>query len=108
MAGDPSPPDTTGESGTMSCEDFENALREATASAAGHGLAPGSARIPELRRALRGRCTKDQFETYLCHLKRDGIVLLEAHADPASLAAFDVADGLKDGSRLLYFLRWLK
>jgi hypothetical protein len=92
----------------MSYQDFEHALREATASAAGHGLVPGSARIPELRRALRGRCAGDQFETYLCRLKQDGIVLLEAHADPASLAASDVADGLKDGSCLLYFPRWLK
>ena len=92
----------------MSYEDFEHAMREATASAAGHGLAPGSARIPELRRALRGRCTKDQFETYLCRLKRDGIVLLEAHAHPASLAPSDAEDALNDGERLLYFLRWLK
>jgi hypothetical protein len=108
MAGDPSPSGAPGESGAMSYEEFEHALREATASAAGHGLAPGAARIPELRRVLRGRCTKDLFETYLCRLKQDGIVLLEAHADPASLAASDVADGLKDGSCLRYFLRWLK
>ena len=108
MASDPNPSGTPGVSGAMSYEDFERALREATASAAGHGLVPGSARIPEPRRALRGRCTKDRFETYICRLKREGIVSLEAHADPASLAASDVADGLKDGSCLLYFLRWLK
>jgi hypothetical protein len=108
MASDPSPSGTLGESGAMSYEEFEHVLREATASAAGHGLAPGSARISELRRALRGRCMKDLFETYLCRLKRDGILLLEAHAHPASLAPSDVEDALNDGERLLYFLRWLK
>lgn len=108
MASDPSPSGTPGESGAMSYEDFEHALREATASSAGRGLAPGSARISELRRALRGRCTKDLFETYLCRLKLDGIVLLEAHAHPASLAPSDVEDALDDAGRLLYFLRWLK
>ena len=108
MASDPSPSGTRGESGAMSYQDFEHALREATASAAGHGLAPGSALIGELRRALRGRCTKHLFETYLCRLERAGIVLLEAHAHPDSLAPSDVEDALNDGERLLYFLRWLK
>src|SRR5262245_65858292 len=85
---------------------FERALRKATASTGSHGLGPGTAAIPELRRALGSRFGRDEFDRGLRRLERDGAVELKPHGHPECLSASEVREALQDGGSILYLLRW--
>jgi hypothetical protein len=104
------PPIADGDRGRagLSSAEFDRALREATASLHGRGFRPSTARIPELRRALRDRATREEFEEGLRRLRDEGTVGLEPHAHPELLAAHEVQDALPEGRSILYVLRWLK
>jgi len=102
----------TGDSGSgsagMSLAEFEQALREATASLRSHGLRGRPALIPGLRRALGRRVSREQFDQGLRGLREGGSICLEPHAHPEFLSPSEVQDALLEGPSLLYLLRWLK
>jgi len=104
------PPTADAGSGStgMAPAEFEQALREATASTLSHGFGPRTALIPDLRRALRARATREAFDQGLRRLREEGSIGLEPHAHPEFLSPFEVEDALSEGQSLLYLLRWLK
>jgi hypothetical protein len=87
---------------------FELALREASASMRSHGFGPRTAVIPDLRRALRARVTREEFDQGLRRLREQGSIGLAPHAHPEFLSPFEAQDALPEGQALLYLLRWLK
>jgi hypothetical protein len=92
----------------MSPAEFDRALSEATVSMQGCGFGPRTALIPDLRRALRARITREEFDQGLRRLRDEGRVGLESHAHPELLGPHEVQDALPDGQSVLYLLRWLK
>ena len=92
----------------MSPTEFEQALRDATASMQRHGFGPRTAVIPDLRRALGGRVSRQEFDQELRRLQQGAIVELTPHAHPELLSASKDRDALHDEGSVLYLLRWLK
>jgi hypothetical protein len=106
-----SPPPTTGAgsgSAVTSPAEFDQELREATASMPRHVFGPQTAPIPDLRRALRARATREEFDRGLRRLREEGSVGLAPHAHPECLRPHEVADALSEGGAVLCLLRWLK
>ena len=95
-------------SASMSSAEFEQALRDAAASMQTHGFGPRTAVIPDLRRALGGRVSRQEFDQELRRLQQGAIVELTPHAHPELLSASKDQDALHDGGSVLYLLRWLK
>ncbi len=91
-----------------STAEFEQALREATASSQKHGFGPHTAKIRDLRRFLGGSVSREAFDQGLRRLQNEAIVELAPHGHPELLTLFDVRDSLQDGNAVLYLLRWLK
>lgn len=108
MASQPPAAHTPDVSAGMSPADFEQALREATASLQTHGFGPRTAVIPELRRALRARTPRERFDQGLRRLRDEECVRLEPHAHPELLSSFEAQDALAEGEALLYLLLWLR
>jgi len=104
------PPTADGGSGStgLSPAEFEQALREATASMQSHGFGPRRALIPDLRRALGRQVSRGEFDQGLRRLREEGSIGLEPHAHPEFLSPSEVQDALLEGPSLLYLLRWLK
>lgn len=104
------PPTANAGSGSagMSPAEFEQALREATASMPSPGFGPRTALIPDVRRALGARATREEFDQGLRRLREEGSIALAPHAHPEFLSPFEVQDALPEGQSLLYLLRWLK
>ena len=68
----------------------------------------GLVAIPELRRTLRDRASRQEFDAFILRLHADGLVHLMSHVDPDSLSADTLRDCLSDETGLLlYWLRWL-
>ena len=64
--------------------------------------------IPDLRRALGGSISRDDFDQFVMRLHADGLVHLMSHVDPQSLAEETIAGCLCDPTGLLlYWMRWL-
>lgn len=108
MASRPPTADAGGGSIGLSAAGFEQALRDATASIQGHGFGPRTALIPDLRRALGARATREEFDQGLRRLRDDGTIDLEPHAHPEFLAPHEVQGALPEGEGVLYLLRWLR
>jgi hypothetical protein len=92
----------------MTPAEFEQALREATASGQSHGLGPRTALIPDLRLALGRQVSREDFDHGLRRLREEATIGLEPHAHPGVLSPVEVQDALPEGQSLLYLLRWLK
>lgn len=108
MTGQPQAADA-GDRGTrLSPDGFEQALRDATTAVQGHVLGPPAALIPELRRAMGRRATREEFDQGLRRLLQDGTIVLAPHAHPEFLSPQEVEDALPRGEVVLYLLRWLK
>jgi hypothetical protein len=99
---------TDGRGGGLSPSEFEQALREATAGSECRGFGPRTAPIPDLRRALRGRITRDEFDQGLRHLRQEAIVDLAPHGHPEFLSVSEAQGAMQEGGSVLYLLRWLK
>jgi len=108
MASRPPTADAGSGSAGMSPAEFEQALRQATASRPSHGFGPRTALIPDLRRALGRKVSQGEFDQGLRRLREEGSIGLEPHAHPEFLSPFEVQDALSEGQSLLYLLRWLK
>jgi hypothetical protein len=108
MASRPPTPHAGSGSASMSPAEFEQALREATASTQSHGFGPRAAPIPDLRRAVGRGVRRGEFDQGLRRLQEEGSIGLEPHAHPEFLSPFEVQDALPEGPSLLYLLRWLK
>jgi hypothetical protein len=64
--------------------------------------------IPDLRRSLADRISREEFDDLVLRLHADGLVHLMSHVEPESLPSDTIADCLCDGTGLLlYWLRWL-
>ena len=86
-------------------EEFKAQVREASQRG---GPAIGLVAIPDLRRALGERATRQEFDGFVMRLHADGLVHLMSHVDPHSLSADTLRDCLTDETGLLlYWLRWL-
>jgi hypothetical protein len=92
----------------VSPAEFHEALREATASMPGPGFGPRTALIPVLRRALRARVTREEFDQGLRRLRDERSIGLEPHAHPELLGPHEILDALPEGQSILWVLRWLK
>jgi len=92
----------------LSPGEFDQALREATVSAQGHGFGPHTAKIRDLRRSLGGSVSREAFDEGLRRLQSQGLVELAPHGRPELLSVSDVHEALLDGVVVLYLLRWLK
>ena len=101
------PPAGSGSAG-LSPAEFEQALREATASLESHGFGPRTALIPDLRRALARRVSREEFDQGLRRLREEGSISLAPHAHPEFLGPYEVQDAFSEGESVLYLLRWLK
>lgn len=108
MASRPPTADAGSGSAGMSPAEFEQALRKAAASSQSHGFGPRSALIPDLRRALGDRVSREEFDNGLRRLREEGSIGLEPHAHPEFLDLPEVEDALEEDGSLLYLLRWLK
>ena len=108
MASRPPPADANSGSAGMSPSEFEQVLRVATASRQSHGFGPRTALIPNLRRALGNRVSRDEFDEGLRRLREEGNIGLAPHAHPEFLDLPEVEDALEEDGSLLYLLRWLK
>ena len=86
--------------------EFEQALREATTSLGSRGLGPQTTVIGDMRRALAGRVSPDEFDDGLRRL-RAGAVVFEAHSRPDLLSPLETRQSLQEGEALWYLLRWL-
>ena len=72
------------------------------------GASVGLLAIPELRRSLEGRISREEFDSFVMRLHGEGLVHLMSHVDPESLPDETVAACLSDETGLLlYWLRWL-
>lgn len=101
----PSAPSTAAE---IDYQEFQSAAREAYGRLDQTGHTLGLVPIPELRRALAGRVTRDLFDSYLLQMHRERAISLLAHHDPASLPEDRRSDALQHPTAgLLYFVRWL-
>ena len=92
----------------MSPAELEQALREATASMQRHDFGPRTAKIRDLRHALGGRVSREEFDQGLRRLREEGSIGLAPHAHPEFLGLREVQDALSEGESVLYLLRWLK
>jgi hypothetical protein len=108
MASRPPTTDAGSGSAAMSAAEFEQALRETTASVRSYGYGPRTALIPDLRRALGGRVNREEFDQGLRRLREEGSIGLEPHAHPEFLGPSEIQGGFPEGQSLLYLLRWLK
>ena len=72
MASRPSTADAGSGSAGMSPAEFEQALREATASSQSHGFGPRTALIPDLRHALGRQASRREFDQGLRRLREEG------------------------------------
>ena len=108
MASRPPTTDAGDGSTVLSPAAFELALREAMASIQGHGFGPRTALIPDLRRALGARATREEFDQGLRRLRDEGSIDLAPHAHPEFLGTHELQDALPEGEAVLYLLRWLK
>jgi hypothetical protein len=91
----------------MTYEEFQRALREAGDRVARSGAGGRDVRIADLRHAVGNSVSHADFDEYMRRLRRDGLVALTAHAQPALLDLFARQDCLLDGPQTFYFLRWL-
>lgn len=86
-------------------EDFKAEVR--TASQRG-GPSMGLLPIPDLRRSLADRISREEFDGLVMRLHGDGLVHLMSHVEPESLPSDTIADCLCDQTGLLlYWIRWL-
>jgi len=86
-------------------EEFKAEVREASQRG---GPAVGLVAIPELRRTLGERASREEFDGYVLRLHAEGLVHLMSHVEPDSLTADTLRDCLTDETGLLlYWLRWL-
>jgi hypothetical protein len=86
-------------------EEFKAEVRKA--SQAG-GPSIGLLAIPDLRRTLGARTSREDFDAFVLRLHAEGLVHLMSHVDPDSLSGEALADCLTDETGLLlYWLRWL-
>lgn len=108
MASRPPTADAGSGSTGLSPAEFEQALREATASMQSHGFGPRTALIPDLRRALGRQVSRGEFDQGLRRLREEGSIDLGPHAHPEFLGPSEVQGALPEGQSLLYLLRWLK
>ena len=89
----------------MIYEEFQAEVREASQR---DGPAVGLVALPDLRRKLGDRTSRQEFDAFILRLHADGLVHLMSHVDPDSLSADTLRDCLSDGTGLLlYWLRWL-
>ena len=89
----------------MIYEDFKAHVRDASE----RGPAVGLVAIPDLRRAVEGQASRQEFDALVMRLHAEGLVHLMSHVDPESLAPEALRDCLSDETGLLlYWLRWLK
>lgn len=102
------PPTVGSASAGMSPAEFEQALREATASLQSHGFGPRTALIADLRRALGRQVSREEFDQGLRRLREEGSICLAPHAHPEFLSPLEAQDALPEGEALLYLLRWLR
>jgi len=64
--------------------------------------------IPDVRRSLGERVSREDFDAFVMRLHADGLVHLMSHVEPESLGDETIADCLCDDSGLLlYWVRWL-
>jgi hypothetical protein len=86
-------------------EEFKAEVRRATQR---EGSSVDLLPIPDLRRSLGDRVSRDQFDGLVMRLHADGLVHLMSHVDPESLPRDTIADCLCDDTGLLlYWMRWL-
>lgn len=89
----------------MIYEDFKAEVREASQRG---GPAIGLVAVPDLRRTVGERLTREEFDAFVLRLHGDGLVHLMSHVDPDSLSPETLRDCLVDETGLLlYWLRWL-
>jgi hypothetical protein len=87
-------------------EEFQAEVREASQRSGGPSI--GLLPIPELRRSLGERISREDFDGFVMRLHAEGRVHLMSHVDPGSLSAQTIGDCLCDETGLLlYWLRWL-
>jgi hypothetical protein len=86
-------------------EEFKAEVREASQ---GGGPSIGLLAIPDLRRTLESRTSREDFDAFVLRLHGEGLVHLMSHVDPDSLPGETLAGCLHDDAGLLlYWLRWL-
>jgi hypothetical protein len=86
-------------------EEFKGEVREAGQRG---GPSIGLVAIPDLRRELGDRTSRQEFDAFVLRLHADGLVHLMSHVEPDSLPADAIRDCLCDETGLLlYWLRWL-
>jgi hypothetical protein len=86
-------------------EEFKAEVRKASQVG---GPSIGLLAIPDLRRMLAPRTSRDDFDGFVLRLHADGLVHLMSHVEPDSLPEETIGDCLHDqGGLLLYWLRWL-
>jgi hypothetical protein len=86
-------------------EEFQAEVREASQRG---GPSIGLLPIPELRRSLGERISREDFDGFVMRLHAEGRVHLMSHVEPGSLSGETLADCLSDDTGLLlYWLRWL-
>jgi hypothetical protein len=86
-------------------EEFKAEVREASQHG---GPAVGLVGIPDLRRKLGDRTSRQEFDAFILRLHADRLVHLMSHVDPDSLSADTLRGCLSDETGLLlYWLRWL-
>jgi DNA-binding HxlR family transcriptional regulator len=93
----------------MSYEAFRAVARDAFWNLDQTGRTLGLVPIPDLRRAMGDRVSRQAFDEHLLRLHRDGVVHLMPHDHPASLADERRRDSVPHSTAgLLYFVRWLE
>jgi hypothetical protein len=86
-------------------EEFKAEVRQAGQR---DGPSMGLLPIPDLRRSLGDRVSREEFNDLVMRLHADGLIHLMSHVDPESLPDDRIADCLCDDTGLLlYWLRWL-
>lgn len=86
-------------------EDFKAEVRSASQRS---GPSIGLLAIPEVRRSLGERVSREEFDAFVMRLHGEGLVHLMSHVDPESLTEETVGACLCDDTGLLlYWLRWL-
>jgi hypothetical protein len=86
-------------------EEFKAEVRKASQDG---GPSIGLLAIPDLRRSLGDRVSREEFDHLVMRLHADGLIHLMSHVDPESLSDDRVTDCLCDDTGLLlYWLRWL-
>ena len=88
--------------------DYEAFKAEVRSASQRSGPSIGLLAIPDVRRSLGERVSREEFDTFVMRLHAEGLVHLMSHVDPDKLADQTIADCLCDDTGLLlYWLRWL-